>query len=351
MKRLTLKDSVTITGPSAVAFGLFAKQQVIEMRPLSLSEMQGTKSKNGTGWYWKTSDGTLVPIDMSMVREAQETRAKKSPAIKLHPWHYLYFQYGKERLNGVEHILALKTFGLDGVVIEALKGSDWVPYDGRAKMYWKAIRNHLKYDGHLMPMAMQLQHTYEDRHPKFGWARSVTLNSKDERDELAVKVTVDYPRLGGEEIIEHRFPADDWSNMADIFNSRPLLQPVHEAISPLIKALGWPHAENLLKSSDFNKENPEPFKREITLHRMLDLLGPMALLAEAGTYVTGRIETDKGNHETDIRFLRQLKPIARQMYPDLECLAPIEPSVAAPDHSFLWRAVVRKSVPHYRQEL
>src|ERR1700733_8743313 len=157
MKRLTLKEPVTITGPSPVALGLFARQQGIEMRPLSLSETQRTRSKNGTGWYWKTSDGTLVPIDMSLVHEAKNARAAGPPAIQLHPHHYLYFQRGKERLNCVEHILALKTL-VDGVVIEALKGSTWVPYDGRAKMYWEAIQDHLEYDGHLKPMTMQLQH-------------------------------------------------------------------------------------------------------------------------------------------------------------------------------------------------
>jgi hypothetical protein len=341
MKRLTLTAPVTITGPSPVALGLFARQQAIEMRPLSLSDMEKTRSKDGTGWYWQTGGGTLVPIDMSLVREAKAMRAEGSPTMNLHPRHYLYFQHGKERLNCVEHILALKTLGLDGVVIKALNGSHWVPYDGRAKMYWEAIENHLKYDGYLKPMAIQLHHTYQDIDPKRGWARHVTLNSMDRRNELVVKVGVDYLKFGGREVIERHFPVDDLSNMMDVLYSRPLLQPAW--LERYLKKLHWPHAENVLKPSEFMKENPDALKKEIALHRMLDLLGVIALLAESGAYVAGSLDTDMGNHATDLGFLEKLKPVARQMYPDLECLA--EPPPAAPKRFFLWRPVARRSAP------
>ena len=53
---------------------------------------------------------------------------------------------------------------------------------------------------------------------------------------------------------------------------------------------------------------------------MLDFLGAAALLAEAGTCVSGRLEADKGNHATDLLFLKQLKAVAKQMYPDADFL-------------------------------
>jgi hypothetical protein len=325
MRRLTLKEPVSIKGTSPIALG--SGPQGIEMRPLSLSDGQKTKSKNGTGWYWETSDGTLVPIDMSMVHETEETLGGGLPAIKLHPRHYLYFQKGNERLNCVEHILALKTLGLDGVVIKALNDSTWVPYDGRAKMYWEAIESHLKYDGVLKPSALQVKDTYTDIDKKHGWTRSVTLDSSHGRDELVVKVRVDYKNFGGEKIIERRFPIDDPSSMVDVLFSRSLMQPRWlESLLPLIKEMGWPHADNLLKPSEFDPQNPEPYLNEIALHRMLDFLGAMALLAEAGTFVSGGLETNRGNHFTDLAFLRQLKATAREMCPDMESLAPLGPA-------------------------
>lgn len=347
MKRLALKDSVTITGSSPVALGLFAKKQAIEMRPLSLAETQITRSKNETGWYWKTTDGALVPIDMSLVREAREMRAERSSELRLHPRHYLYFQHGKDRLNCVEHILALKLLGLDGVVIEAHKGTTWVPYDGRAKMYWEAIQDHLKYDGRLEPMAIRLSHAYEDIAPKFGWTRSVAFSNEGESTGLVAKVIVDYSMFGGKEVVERYSDVADPSKMADVLCSRPLLQPLWlESNLPLMKAIGWPHADNLLKRSEFNEENPKPFLHEIALHRMLDLFGAVAVLAEAGTYVTGSIVTDKGNHGTDLLFLQQVKTKARDLFPDLEFLAPLKPSRAEPKHHFLWVAGADKSAKH-----
>jgi hypothetical protein len=357
MKCLTLKKPVTITGLSPIAFGqspvakeVFARQQVIEMRPLSLEEIKRTKSKNGTGWYWQTRNGTLVPIDMSMVHPAKEMRALGSPALKQHFLHYLYFERGNERLKCVEHILALKTLGLDGVIIKALNGSTWVPYDGRAKNVWEAIEPSLQYDSKLEPMTMQLHHTYEDIDPRFGWPRNVILNSNDGRDKLVVKVKIDYSMFGGEEIVERHVPVNDLSDMVDILYPRGLMRPWVEKRLQRFEAWGWPHAEHLLKSSEFVKETPDPFKSEIARHRTLDFLGSMSLLAEAGTHVAGIIDSDKGNHKTDLCFLQGVKPIARGMYPTLECLAPFEPSPTAPGRSSLWRAEVR-SVSHHRQEL
>jgi hypothetical protein len=83
---------------------------------------------------------------------------------------------------------------------------------------------------------------------------------------------------------------------------------------------------------------------------MLDLLGAMALLAESGSHVAGSIDTNKGNHSTDLHFLQKLKPLAHQMYPDLEFLA--EPSPTVPNSFFFFRfTMARRSASYDRPEL
>jgi hypothetical protein len=188
----------------------------------------------------------------------------------------------------------------------------------------------MKIDGELTPMIMRLSHTCQNSCDRFGWNRHLTLNSQDSRYGLTVKVAVDYPRFGGKAVVEQHFPVADSSDMLRVLFSRPLLQPPW--IEQLLKKIGWPHVENVLKPSEFGEMAGHQFKNEIALHRMLDLLGAMALLAESGSYVAGSLDTDKGNHALDLDFLQELKPIARRMYPELESL--VEPPHAEPRRFF-----------------
>jgi len=255
------------------------------------------------------------------VRGADEMPAEDVPSIALDQNHFLYFKYGKERLNCVEHLLALKAFGLDGVVIRALHSSTWVPYDGRAKIFWEELEDKLKIDGNLAPMTMAVDYSLEDKHPKFGWTRSTSLDSTEKRNALSISATIDYSMFGGKQTIKQTFPDDITSELTNILCARGLLQPPWlEKRVPFLRALGWPHAENFLMPSAY-AENPQKFMAELLRHRLLDALGCLGLMAEAGTCLVGTINLDKGNHATDLSFLKALKPIAHKKHPGLSCLA------------------------------
>lgn len=358
MKRLTLKEPVTIVGSSALALGTltklpsepsnlspsvlgpFAREQGIELRPISLEEIQKTRYKNGMGWYWETKDGTFVPIDLSLIHETK-IKCERTAQIKLNGLlHYLYLQRGDEKLHCVEHLLFLKALGMDGVVIKAIGDSTWVPYDGRSKMLWEAVEDHLIENGDLKPMPLPLHETYEVPEKKFGWKRGISLDGTKEKDCLVVKVTLDYKRYGGKTTIERRFT--DPLEMEDVLFSRTLLaQPIVTEMFPFFKAIGWPHMENIQRQREFDPQNPKPYVNNMALHRTLDFAGAMSIMAEAGTCITGHLHSDKGNHKSDLLFLQKVKASARAMYPHLESLASDDKSILSTPDSH-WRTIISR---------
>jgi hypothetical protein len=148
---------------------------------------------------------------------------------------------------------------------------------------------------------------------------------------------VDYQYFGGKKIVKCQIPEGNASEMIDVLSSRGVMQPWTESRLGFLKWLGWPHEGNLLKQSEFIKENPAPYLEQIARHRMLDFLGALSVLAPFGTYPVGDIKTDKGNHRTDLFFLKEMKGILRRMCPGL---LPSEPPPVAPASPLFRRAGV-----------
>ena len=290
--RLRLKDPVLIEGTGP--FGSLGGKAGIWLRPA-----------NKPGWFWKKKDGTRVPIDMSMIREG---------TFDVHRRHYLYFQHGAEKLLVVEHLLALRFLGIDAVEIEVAQGAgEWVPYGGNANLYWEKIERHVKYDGVLKPSKLRTSNSYTAT-DKEGRIRTVHLDTTNpEKPEFIVTVKIDYPRFKGNlpegtHEITHRFPLGQPSDMADVVASRPLLQP--SWLEPVLKmaysAGIWPHFDQVLKRSEFDPNDPTPYLREIALHRLLDLLGSLAVTMDAGEYHTGSVSSERGGHSVDVELLKKV---------------------------------------------
>lgn len=296
--RLTLSDPVTITGTGPLGFD---GQAQITLSPT-----------DKPGWFWKTQSGEYIEINLAMLKRGNFDVDSK---------HFLYFEHNGEKLKIVEHLLPLRFLGLDSVVIEAPTADAWVPYDGGGELYWESIEKKIRYDGFLEPLKRGADLSYSCDGGPNGSQRTLKYEENpDGTGQLQVTVVIDYPKFQGDDesgkhTIERTFPVGNPNEMHDIIVAPPLLKPEWlENVVKVVAKLGWewPHIGKVLTSSDFDPQNPEPYLRQIALHRMLDLLGAYAVATEeGGKYLTGYLHSVAGNHASDISSLKELMKLTQ----------------------------------------
>lgn len=233
------------------------------------------------GWFWHVG-GEDVPIAPSCVHADRRC---------------LVLRHGEHRLHVFEHLGALRAMGLDGVRITA--ATSWLPYDGRALQYWRALPQATAEGEPLRPMSNRLRECVQ-RNDGIPRRLDVKLGTGD---ALKIAVRVAYPKWG-ERTVTRTFP-DKRGGWDAIISARPLARPQWlRAAARAAALLGWPHYDNVLWPQD---AEPEALLEELAHHRILDLLGALGTILRPGEYLTGEIETDLADHAADVALLRRLQ--------------------------------------------
>jgi UDP-3-O-acyl-N-acetylglucosamine deacetylase len=266
MRRLVLINPVRIRGHD-----FFGRRAEVILEPA-----------DEPGWFWRIA-GEDVPIGPGLVHAERRCLALRR---------------GKHTLHVFEHLGALRATGLDQVRIVA--ATSWLPYDGRAAMYWSALAGSIAEDGRLKPMSRRV-HECVSRNDGIPRRLAVNLGSAE---ALKVTVRVSYAKWGEYEITR-TFPDEDAGSWKDIAAARPLARPSWlRGAARCAALLGWPHYDNVLWPQSVE---PGTLLEELARHRILDLLGAIGTVPGPGEYLTGEIETDLADHAADVVLLQRLQ--------------------------------------------
>ncbi len=127
------------------------------------------------GWFWRVG-GADIPL---------------TPDILVHRRQRLTLAHGAAELHVVEHLLALRVIaGVDGVRIVC--PASWLPYDGSAEMFWRALQPGLEEGDELVRAGIGGSFSA-------GGERPVAYSGTD-GDGLEISVAIDYPGLGATEL-------------------------------------------------------------------------------------------------------------------------------------------------------
>jgi UDP-3-O-acyl-N-acetylglucosamine deacetylase len=265
VKRLVLIRPVTIAGRDIWGRGVRLTLEPVE----------------APGWFWRVG-ASDIPL---------------TPAILLHRRQRLALAYGAVELHIVEHLLALRVIaGVDGVRI--VSSASWLPYDGSAAMFWRALRPALEEDADLVPTTI-------DGSFSAGGERPIAYDGTA-GDGLDVAVSIDYPRLGVTEL-RQRFPARDASAEAIIATKAPGWPPHRRRMARAMACFGWPHLGNAVWPQE---HPPAETLRLFARHRLLDIAGAFAVLCPPGGILNGRISSQRAGHAQDVELVRLIAAAA-----------------------------------------
>lgn len=268
MKKLRLKNSVTIEGPDC-----FGRKAWITFHPTVEA-----------GWHWTPypKHQFVVPIDWRIAGHLV------SPGL-------LYIQYQDTRLYIVEHLLSLRFTGLDGIRIE---GSKWPPYHARPLEIWQALQPELAGTSEDVTwISPKGEASWKYTNGRSGF---VSLEPGS-RSCLTVDVTINYPGLGEKTVLKF-FPDHNPAVFENILSARAPGWPRWRYPLCLVGSkFGWPHFHSICWPQRLSCEDT---LREFVLHRVGDLLGGLAL-ASATALLSGRAISHCAGHAADLGLLRQ----------------------------------------------
>jgi UDP-3-O-acyl-N-acetylglucosamine deacetylase len=229
------------------------------------------------GWFWRVGAAD-IPL---------------TPNILVHRWQRLVLAYRAAELHIVEHLLALRIVaGVDSVRI--VSEASWLPYDGSAEMFWRALQPALE-EGVELATA-KIAGVFST-----GGDRCVGYSGAD-IGGLEVAVAIDYPGLGATEL-QQRFPARGASMETIIATKAPGWPPGRRNIVRPLSWIGWPHLGNAV----WPQEHPPATALELfARHRLLDIAGAVAVLCPPGGILTGRIVSERAGHAQDVELVRLL---------------------------------------------
>jgi UDP-3-O-acyl-N-acetylglucosamine deacetylase len=265
MKKLRLNESVTVKG-----YDLFGRKSSITFRP---SEQPG--------WWWD-NNGKVIPIDRKIVK------LKKNQLI---------LEKNGQKLHTIEHILVLRWLGLDGVIIQS---DSWPPYHGRPQEIWDSLKpktspvaEEVKWGQHLC-----FKHVHHDDNRTVQFCPGLSKG-------LSLKIICDFPKFGrrekwfmisqeGDPILEKCLGA-----RALACNSRSI---IIQSISGFLYHLGlWRHHHCLA----WPNIRQESLLDELVSHRLIDLLGALAMLNK-NWLPAGIIISHKGGHALDLELIKMM---------------------------------------------
>jgi UDP-3-O-acyl-N-acetylglucosamine deacetylase len=218
-------------------------------------------------------------------------------------FRFLTLSWKKSILRIPEHLLGLIfNLGLDGVLIipQELR----LPYDGRAKIFWEAIRPALRQSGDLdwvtvpAPLAVTAS---PDRYIKIFPAEHGCQTFKFD-------INVGYPELGE---VKLQGVAGEKGQSEHLSSARPYLRNRRlQACAALARRCGWPQGEIAVSLTSDTDEAKTALLEELCWHRLLDMLGSFMAVCPQGGRIAGSIVTRRVGHAVDVELMRQIKKTA-----------------------------------------
>jgi len=228
-----------------------------------------------SGWYWNVQGGPLL-IDKNVL----DVKRRR-----------IMLRHHGERMHVSEHLLPLRMAGIDNVLVTP--ETDWLPYDGSAKIFWDACKNKLQHSGEFQSVSFDNTQVKDGR-------RFVRYSPTPEND-LIIDVTIDYPKLGSYRKVT------EMSKLKFHQLARVKTQgwpPYSKHIACLAAKFGWPHYNNVVWPKDSSDLS---VLRQFSLHRTLDILGAVSALLSPGTMLTGTIHSHCAGHAHDVQLVHRLK--------------------------------------------
>jgi hypothetical protein len=228
------------------------------------------------GWFWRIG-GADIPL---------------TPDMLVHRRQRLNLAHDGAELHIVEHLLALRLIaGIDGVRIVSPGG--WLPYDGSAEMFWRALQPVLEDGPELVRRSIPGCFTA-------GGERRVAFGEADGRFEA--RVVIDYPELGAA-TLQQEFPVRGALGDEIIATKAPGWPPTRRRLARLAACFGWPHYRDAVWPQE---HSPAEALKLFARHRLIDLAGAFCVLCPPGGIVTGRVTSIGAGHAQDVALVRRL---------------------------------------------
>ena len=212
---------------------------------------------------------------------------------------------GDLRIGTVEHVLAaVAGLGIDNLDIELSAPEPCEP-DGSARPFLEMLRK-----AGIVEQT-ELRHYYQTERP-------ITLQDEGTQrillphDGLRVTFTIDYPnKLVGTQYASFELDTDVFTN--EIAPARTFA--MFEDVEPL-REMGLIQGGSLANAvvvtkKEIKSDEPLRFENEFVRHKILDLIGDLALL---GMPVKGHIIGVRGGHSVNVAFVKKLMEEAKKSY-------------------------------------
>ncbi|HEV8016449.1 MAG TPA: UDP-3-O-acyl-N-acetylglucosamine deacetylase [Stellaceae bacterium] len=239
------------------------------------------------GVHLRMPDGEVVPLGAMTLGVNRLLR-------------YLTLTYRDRVLRIPEHLLGLIfALGLDGIVIELAEFR--LPYDGRAKIFWDALKAACQPAGTLdwfTPPAPVVVSVAGDRYIELVPAAAGSR-------QFSFEIEVGYPELGETTLRGIVGAEADHERLA---SARAYWRTrMRRAVARLARGLGWPHDDIGVWPSSDAADSKARVLEELCWHRLLDMLGMFAALMPPGGRIAGSVVTRRVGHTADIALMHQVK--------------------------------------------
>jgi len=241
------------------------------------------------GWWWK-HDKMKQPVAIN------SDLAKKN-------FRRLILSHEGSVLDCFEHIGALYWTGLTRIVIET---SGSVPFFGRPLDIWGAIKPYTKEFGSFKIPWLSFEKTIRGEKSPGSMAYTKISGIGNGHEGLEIEIIIHYPNLGGHEF-KFSLPAS-LEELEDIFSARTLGWPywLHAPAALSAKLFNWPHLERVI----WPHKNEENILKQISKHRMADLLGALSLV-KGSRLLSGEIISYMSGHEEDLDLVKKITDIQK----------------------------------------
>jgi UDP-3-O-acyl-N-acetylglucosamine deacetylase len=271
MNRTELNRPVLVTGPSFLGL-----ETTCVLEPV-----------RDPGIYMKLPTGNAVPLSEMTLGVNRLFR-------------FLTLRWRKSVLRIPEHLLGLIfNLGLDGVLI--IPQQFRLPYDGRAKIFWEAIRPALRQSGNFDWFTVPAPLTVTDSPDRYIKIFPAERGCKT----FKFDINVSYPELGE---VKMRGVAGEKGQIEQLSSARPFIRNRRlQAFASFARSCGWPQGEIAVSLTSDTDEAKTALLEELCWHRLLDMLGSFMAVCPQGGRIAGLIETRRVGHAVDIELMRQIK--------------------------------------------
>jgi UDP-3-O-acyl-N-acetylglucosamine deacetylase len=235
----------------------------------------------------------LLPTDEPgwYVRFKNQDDVALRPEMLEYKLRRLVLRHGRQKLQIVEHLLALRGSGLDNVCIVPQSGG--IPYFGHANGFWRQVVGNVRNEGHLARYTIRpdmLEASHLDG--------SFVHFHRNVSGKLILKVDIDYRGIGSRKI------AWDITRMPfhGLATARPPGIPRHlKFVQRLANRLKWPHTDAIIWPQDMTSD---AWLEETARHRALDILGALATVMPQGGMLEGVVHSSRAGHRHDTKLIR-----------------------------------------------